>query len=218
MFNAAFFSSPVMEVEEDLGRRLKLAWEVLGAQGGRWAFWACADRMAGDFQGRTARMFRRFGLAPVLRHPALYCDAMTAASADPPPLEYRTVEERAARTDFSRINSHAFRIPFAWCQELYDIDALWGRDFTGYVGYAGGRAVCCAATLAAAGVIGVYSVATLPGEERKGYGEAITRHVVAAAQRETGLARSILQSTREGLGLYQRLGYRMATHFVVYSN
>ncbi len=218
MFNAAFFSTPVMEVEEDLGRRLRRTAEVLGAGGRRWAFWACAEKMAGDFQRFTAGAFRRIGLVPVFRHPAMCCEELARPQRELPALEFRPVRDRAARIEFAQINSHAFRIPFEWCLELYDIDALWSPGFTGHVGYANGRAVCCAATLAAADSIGVYSVATLPGEEGKGYGEAVTRYAVATAKRETGLARSILQSTQEGLRLYRRLGYEIVTHFVVYSN
>ncbi len=218
MFNAAFFSSPVMEVEEDLGRRLRAAAEFLGGESRRWAFWACAAKMAGDFQRFTANAFRLIGLAPVFRHPAMYCGRLAPPSRPLPAVEFRRVEDRAARVAFAQINSHAFHIPFEWCMDLYDIDALWEPGFSGYLGYVAGRAVCCAATLIAADAIGVYSVATLPGEERQGYGEAITRHAVAAAQHQTGLSLSVLQSTRDGLPLYRRLGYEMATHFVVHSN
>jgi ribosomal protein S18 acetylase RimI-like enzyme len=100
---------------------------------------------------------------------------------------------------------------------LYDVDALWNRDFIGYLGCVDGEPVCTAATLVASGAVGLYSVATLPGHERKGYGEAITRHAVERAQARSGFTRLILQATDSGLALYRRLGYRTVTHFAIYS-
>lgn len=61
-------------------------------------------------------------------------------------------------------------------------------------------------------VIGLYSVATLPDYRRLGYAEAIMRQVIEQA----GVPRTVLQSTRSGLSLYERMGYRMVTNFNVY--
>ena len=75
-------------------------------------------------------------------------------------------------------------------------------------------AIC--AIVAAADVLGVYSLATHPNYRRLGYGEATVRTVVAEMQRRTGIERVILQSTEAGYGLYRRLGFRDATRFTVY--
>jgi len=66
--------------------------------------------------------------------------------------------------------------------------------------------------------VGVYNVATVPDQQRRGFGEAVMRHAVAEAQREHGIARSILQSTPAGLHLYQRMGYRVVTRVSVYAS
>ena len=68
------------------------------------------------------------------------------------------------------------------------------------------------------GVVGVYNVGTLPGHQRRGYGEAIMRHALEKAREETGLERTILQSTAQGLPIYQRMGYRTVTRVLVYSS
>jgi ribosomal protein S18 acetylase RimI-like enzyme len=86
---------------------------------------------------------------------------------------------------------------------------------TGYVGYSGNTAVCTTAITTAAGVIGVYSVGTLPDSRRRGYAETIIRHAVAETSAQTGLERTILQSTRDGLSLYESMGYRTVTRFWV---
>ena len=74
-----------------------------------------------------------------------------------------------------------------------------------------------AAVVAGGGAVGVYNVATLPGRQRCGYGEAVMRHALAEARREHGLERVILQSTPAGLRLYERMGFRTVTRVSVYS-
>jgi GNAT superfamily N-acetyltransferase len=217
MFNAAFFSSPVTGGKKDLDRRVDLAAAVLGGHGGRWAFWASATALSTAVEGRAAATFRRYGLYEAFRHPGLICEEFNPPRRPLPVLEIRRVVDAAGRIEFARLNSLAFHIPFEWCLDLYEIEALWDTRFAGYIGYGEGQALCCAATLVAAGVVGVYSVATLPGHEHKGYGEAITRHAVAEARRESGLKQTILQATKAGLPLYQRLGYKLVTHFLIYS-
>jgi ribosomal protein S18 acetylase RimI-like enzyme len=68
------------------------------------------------------------------------------------------------------------------------------------------------------GAVGVYNVATLPDQQRRGYGEAVMRYAVAQAQKEHGVEQSILQSTPAGLQLYQRMGYRTITRVAVYAS
>jgi ribosomal protein S18 acetylase RimI-like enzyme len=135
-----------------------------------------------------------------------------------PSLEIRRVVDEQQRFEFSHINSIAFRIPLDWCLELYDTESLSDGAFTGFVGYANGEAVATAAALVAAGAVGVYSVATLPQHERRGYAEAMTRHALGWGERTSGFRRSVLQATDDGLALYRRMGYQVVTHFTVFSN
>jgi ribosomal protein S18 acetylase RimI-like enzyme len=66
--------------------------------------------------------------------------------------------------------------------------------------------------------MGVYNVATIPGQQRRGYGEAVMRYALAETRREHGLERSILQSTPAGYRLYERMGYRQITRVSVYAS
>ena len=68
------------------------------------------------------------------------------------------------------------------------------------------------------GAIGVYNVATMPDQQRRGYGEAVMRYAVSEAQKEHGIERTILQSTPAGLRLYERMGYRKITRVSVYAS
>jgi len=80
-----------------------------------------------------------------------------------------------------------------------------------------GEPVSTTALVVGGGAVGVYNVATLPGRQRHGYGEAVMRYALQEAQREHGIERSILQSTPAGYKLYERMGYRTVTRVSVYS-
>jgi len=66
--------------------------------------------------------------------------------------------------------------------------------------------------------MGVYNVATLPGHQKRGYGEAVMRHALAEVRRERGMEPVILQSTPAGLKLYERMGFRTVARVAVYSS
>jgi ribosomal protein S18 acetylase RimI-like enzyme len=124
--------------------------------------------------------------------------------------------------DFRALGSTCFHVPIAWFSEVFD-PGIGGQDtFVCWVGYRDGLPVATAATVSGNGVIGLYNVATAPEHRQRGYGEAITRHAIDAALRETGsredATRFVLQSTLDGLGLYQRLGFQPVTRVLVYSS
>lgn len=99
---------------------------------------------------------------------------------------------------------------------MFEPRGVWDR-FAGYVGYLREEPISTAALVTGGGVAGLYNVATVPGHQRRGYGEAIVRHTLEAARREHGLERSVLQSTKAGYALYERMGYRALTNVAVYS-
>jgi ribosomal protein S18 acetylase RimI-like enzyme len=79
-----------------------------------------------------------------------------------------------------------------------------------------GKPVSIAAIVKTAGALGVYSLATYPTHRHQGYGEAMLRAAVTEVQRETGIARMVLQSTEAGYALYHRMGFREVTRYSVY--
>ncbi len=217
MFNAAFLSAPVAAAGGDLQRRIDLAVRRLAPPNLRLAFWACESKFSGFGRRKIRTTFERRGFHLAFRHPGMACESLFSPSRPLPALEFRTVSDRESRLAFSFINAAAFRLPFSWCTDLNDVEALWGGAFSGFLGYVDGEPVCTAATLIAADAVGLYAVATLPGHERRGYGEAITRYAVTCAQTASGLDHLILQATDPGLPLYRRIGYRVVTHFVIYT-
>src|SRR5262249_54348071 len=99
---------------------------------------------------------------------------------------------------------------------VYGRPALWDGPFTGWVGYSAGEPVTTACTVVGGGAIGIYAVGTLPGQQRKGYGEAIVRHAIYSVQAAGKISRLVLQSSGAGHALYARMGFRDATRFSAY--
>jgi GNAT superfamily N-acetyltransferase len=218
MFNSAFLAEPVSLAPGELERRILTASVHYGARGLRWAFWVNEDKLGPSPGSKAQAIFSGQGLGLASRMPAMMAEQLAPPARPLPELELRPVTDPQTRLAFCHIVAISFRIPFEWCRELYEPAAPWRAGFAGYVGYSGGEAVTTAATMRAAEVVGLYCVGTLPGHERRGYGERIVRHALEEARCRHGVERPVLESTAVGLPLYQRMGFETATHFSVYSS
>ena len=215
MFNAAFLSGPVAS-DEELTQRILLASLHFETRGLEWAFWICEDWMDERVRKRSRKLFDKHGLRHSVDLPGMVAEKVLPAARPLPRLDVRRVCDSATRDAFCLIGSVCFNVPLSWFREVFEPRGVWER-FAGYVGYLAGEPVSTAAVVIGDGVAGVYNVATLPGHQRRGYGEAVMRHALEAARQEHGVERSILQSTKAGYTLYERMGYRTVTSVAVYS-
>jgi GNAT superfamily N-acetyltransferase len=216
MFNAAFLAAPVpSDVEMD--RRLLAAATHFDQRGLDWAFWSCDGFLDAGVRRRARRLFDRRGLHLSADLPGMLAERILPPFRELPTFEIRRVEGEPTCAAFCQIGSICFNVPLTWFCEVFESPAVW-KDFAGYVGYVDGEPVATAATVVSDGVVGVYNVGTLPGHQRRGYGEAIMRHALEKAREEHGFERTILQSTPQGLPIYQRMGYRTVTRVLVYSS
>jgi GNAT superfamily N-acetyltransferase len=215
MFNAAFLSARVQS-EADLSQRILLASLHFEQRAQEWAYWVCEDWMDARVRKRSRRLFDQHGLRHSVDLPGMVAERLLAPTRLLPRLEIRRVTDAPTRDAFCWIGSSCFNVPLAWFREVFEKESVW-RRFTGYVGYQDEEPVSTAAVVIGAGAAGVYNVATLPGSQRRGYGEAIMRYALEEAHRQHGVETTILQSTVAGYRLYERMGYRTITSVAVYS-
>ena len=124
------------------------------------------------------------------------------------------VVERVAETGMLRecieVMRAGFELPELTSEVFFEAFSALGlgedSPLRSYLGRLDGEAVAASSLLAAAGVGGIYNVATLPEARRQGLGAAVTLEALRDA-REMGYRIGVLQSSAMGLGVYRRLGF-----------
>ncbi len=218
VFNAALLMPPAAVAAHEFERRLLSAAVHYQARGLPWSFWLCEDLLHREVRREAERILTRCGLVTLTVCPGMIADRIAPPGASVPVLEFRPVSDPDVRTAFCHVMGAAFMLPFETARAIYGAEDIWRTGFQGWVGYANGDAVTTAAVLPSGDVLGVYAVATLPAWRRRGYAEAVTRYALEQARRSTGIQRSVLQSTRAGLALYRKMGYRQTTSVAVYQS
>ena len=132
-----------------------------------------------------------------------------------PRLHFVRVDSPRRLADFHGIGSVCFNVPMDWFKEVFDEGLPVERPrFVCWTGYLDGLPVTTAAVVRTGNVLGLYNVATAPGYRKRGFGEAITRHVLEGNDADA----LVLQSTSHGFGLYEQLGFRSVTRILVYNS
>lgn len=96
---------------------------------------------------------------------------------------------------------------FSYLMNVSGVD-LW-------LGLIQGLPVCTALTFATDKAMGLYMVATSPAMQRKGYSTSLLKHVHNYAK-ESGFECLVLQSTRLGINLYKKMGFREIENQLIY--
>lgn len=84
-----------------------------------------------------------------------------------------------------------------------------------YIGYVQEEPVVIGMLMLHANVAGIYSVATIPKCRNKGYGTAMSSHLINRAK-NADYQICTLQSSKLGEGIYRRLGFHTCTHYQKY--
>ena len=217
MFNAAFLSAPV-EGERDLDRRIVTARVHFGARELGWSYWICEDWLDKTARRGVGGACKRHGLQLATVLPGMMAEKLSPPPRELPRLDVREVGNPTTWAHFCQIGALCFNVPLQWFQEVFADPKLWKKGFVGYVGYREGEPVSTAATVLAAGAVGVYNVATVPRHQGRGYGEKVMRHALERARARHGIERTVLQSTAQGFQLYLRMGYEVVTNVAVYTS
>lgn len=156
---------------------------------------------------------RRAGMAELDPLPGMMLDPVPPALPPHPRLVLRAAQPgQRSMDDYLRVLSEAFEVPPGLAQIFAAGPAVAAGRLLPLVGYLGGEPVACSAMLLTDSVAGIYNVAVVPGQRRRGFGEALTWAAVAAG-REAGAGVAVLQSSPLGEPVYRKMGFRTVTRY-----
>lgn len=217
VFNIALLESPVPDVEGEFVRRIRTAAAHFRGQGRPWSFWICEDYLPRRVARQIYEIFEDEGLSGIAESPGMEVPDLGAPRRHLAPLTYQRVGDERTRIDFTNLVCSSFHIPTAIARRVYLPEAAWGGKLKAWIGYDRDTAVTSAATVEAAGALGVYSVSTLPQYREHGFAEAVMRHAIDEARREGAAGPLVLQSSLAGYNLYRAMGFRKTTRFFVFA-
>lgn len=161
------------------------------------------------------------GLRCVQQLPGMAAD-LRALDEDAPSLAGLTVErvrDAEVAREYVEVMRAGFGMPEFTAEPLFGILSALGfaeeAPFGHYVGRLDGEVLATASLSLAAGVAGIFNVATLPAARRRGLGTALTLAALRDA-RGRGYRIAILQSSDVALGIYRRLGFEQYSTYSVY--
>jgi ribosomal protein S18 acetylase RimI-like enzyme len=216
VFNSVMFTSRVEDVA-DLDHRVNMAEVHFTARSLGRSYWVCEDLLTTKVRRAARKYFESRGMHVVAEPPGMYCDRPNPLSRRLPAMDYRLVNSQRTRFDFVELACSVFALPYHVADKIYGPESTWSSPMIGYVGYVGERPVSIVSTVLGGDAVGVYSLGTAPQYQGHGYGESIMRYALEQARAKTGLERTVLQTTRSGRRLYERMGYKAVTKFTVYT-
>jgi GNAT superfamily N-acetyltransferase len=152
------------------------------------------------------------GLAPVMRLRGMLAPQVAPVARVPDGLQLVAPEDDGLCAAAVDINAAAYGMDLEAAKSFMGRRQFWD-DHHLVVGVAGGAPVCSAAVLMVDGLRYVALVATLPGQQRRGFADAAMRRVLEAAAEAHGETPTVLHATDAGFPVYERMGYStISTH------
>ncbi|HVF99325.1 MAG TPA: GNAT family N-acetyltransferase [Chloroflexia bacterium] len=144
------------------------------------------------------------------RMPAMWLDGLPTprqVGPDGPGLAITRVEDTRDIGTFRAILSRVFHIAPDEAEMVLGDNALAVEGVRHYLGRLDGEAVGTLSVVTSGPVPGIWNVGTLPEHRRAGIGTALMHHALREAANE-GRTSSMLLASKEGVPLYELLGYR----------
>ena len=162
--------------------------------------------------GQIAPELERRGFAKVTEPPGMAATLAGVDELDPRvPLVVERVHDRETVDAWFSVFAPAFELSRAAASAFRDLIIAGGfgddAPMRNYVGYVGGEPVATGSLVPAAGVGGIYNIATRANRRGRGIGRTITWTLMCEAA-AAGYQVAILWSTAAGLPVYRRLGFQ----------
>ena len=162
---------------------------------------------------------RSLGLAP-MREPGsagMITEQRLSLPETPTDFQIAKVSTNEEAEDFNRVIAASFGMPLAISQlAIGRLSQLTKPNVAAFVIKSQGQAVAAGMTVVEHGVAGLYYIGTIPQARGRGLGELCTRLLTNTAF-DLGARAAILQASKIGEPLYQRVGYKTITHYRWYS-
>ncbi|HEY7357929.1 MAG TPA: GNAT family N-acetyltransferase [Ktedonobacterales bacterium] len=150
---------------------------------------------------------------------AAQLERLPAEVAVPPRLEIARVANEAQLQEWAAVAGQAYGEPADVQQARFAVHAAFGfaedAPLQRYLARLDGKPVAMSELFLAAGVAGIYDVATMPQARRQGIGAAIT-HVPLLTARARGYRIGVLEASPMGEPVYRRLGFEEYCRFTLY--
>jgi ribosomal protein S18 acetylase RimI-like enzyme len=139
--------------------------------------------------------------------------------SSPSALAVERVSDHETLRECIEVQRVGFEMPEFTSEVFFDVFTDVGlreeSPWRSYVGRLEGEVVAASTLVLAAGVAGIYNVATLPKARRQGLGGALTLAALRDAC-ELGYRIGVLQSSAMGFGVYRRLGFEQYSTYRMY--
>jgi ribosomal protein S18 acetylase RimI-like enzyme len=181
-----------------------------------WTFWVCEDLLTPTSRSSIRSTFQARGMSWIASPPGMYAERLLPPVRHPAALTFAPVGDDHTRLEFAHIASVVFSLAFVTAKQIYGSPGVWRVPSYGWIGYFEGKPVSVVTVVIAGGVLGVYSLGTLPQYQGCGFGETLLRHALQVAANASGTEKTVLQATPQGSHLYLRMGYRIVTKFSIF--
>jgi GNAT superfamily N-acetyltransferase len=152
------------------------------------------------------------GLGAALPLTGMHATHVPPATSAPAGLQIKVSNEDVECATLVDINSAAYEMDLDPAKVVLGRQAFW-NNHVAVLGSVDGEAASGAAVLMVEGCRYVALVATAPAHRRRGYAEAVMRHVLEAAASAYGEGPTVLHATDAGRPIYERMGYTpISTH------
>ncbi|WP_053846296.1 GNAT family N-acetyltransferase [Streptomyces sp. NRRL B-24085] len=190
-----------------LEKRLRQAADIMASKRHPGFLWLFEDLLADDAREALEGAADSAGLSYAFPGTGMAGDLLPVPDAHHPELTFERVTTDEHLLAYADLNSRAYGFPLDDGRDGLAGSRLWKREVYAYLALRDGTPVACAATVEAQGRLFVVLVATEPGQQRRGYGEAVTRKALYEGARATGLTRATLHATVAGAPVYPRIGF-----------
>jgi hypothetical protein len=214
-YNALFLTDEISDPKV-LQDRVQTAAKYMRNNKASGLFLVCPNHLSGDAKDSLSSTMASEKFIPAIPMTGMAGEILPLEGSMHPDLWFVRISGDETIRTFAEINCAAYNLPADTALSLLKEHTLWNEHAYGFLAYVGDKAVATATAIINNGCVFLFLVATMPGAERNGYGDAVVRHALNTAYEAIGIKRSVLHATDAGYPVYVRLGYHPTSKFMGY--